>query len=186
MSQFRMTRYARNSPRAAGRIVALTLISNGKLQASELAALQSRYANALLGLSDEAWHEVVEELCVDLLVSAGPGPECLIGAQLIESLLADIDDAALQRLVLRLCTEVAHADGEVDDAEAIILRKAVEQWGLHPFDHELLEPLLYGLDFQVAPRGAMHRLQASAATPAFGVSFLEQAARTSASARADA
>ena len=160
MSQFRMTRYPRNSPRAAGRIVALALVSDGRLRSSELVVLQSRHAVAILGLSDDAWHEVVEELCTDLLACAGRGTECLVSPGLIEALLGDIDDPALQRLILRLCAEVAHADGDVDDAEAILLRKAVEHWGLHPHDHDLLEALLYGMDFQVMPRAAMRRHEA--------------------------
>ena len=127
-----MTRYHRNSPRAAGRIVALALISNGRLLPSELAVLQSRHATAILGLSDEAWHEVVEELCTDLLAAAGRGTECLISPGLVEALLGDIDDPTLQRLILRRCVELAQADGDVDDGEAMLLRKAVEHWGLQP------------------------------------------------------
>ena len=69
-------------------------------------------------------------------------------------MLADIDDVALQRLVLRLCTAVVNADGKIDDGESIVVLAAIDHWGLHPDEHELLEPLLYGLDFQVTARGA--------------------------------
>ena len=44
MDPCHMTRYPRNSPRAAGRIVSLALLSNGKLQSSELAVLEMRCA----------------------------------------------------------------------------------------------------------------------------------------------
>lgn len=183
VNHFRMTRYPRNSPRAAGRIVALALISNGKLQPSELGVLEARHANALLGLSDEEWHDVIEELCADLLQSAGRGRECLIDARLVQSLLTDIDDAAMQRLVLRLCTEVANADGDVDEAEATVLLAAVEQWGLHPLEHELLEPLLYGMDFQVTARGTLNRHAPSPRRAAIDLSFLERASSSRKRAR---
>ena len=67
-------------------------------------------------------------------------------------MLAAIDEVALQRLVLRLCTAVVNADGKVDDGESIVVLAAIDHWGLHPDEHELLEPLLYGLDFQVTAR----------------------------------
>ena len=45
------------------------------------------------------------------------------------------------------------ADRQVDEGESLVLRAAIDSWGLHPDEQELLEPLLYGLDFQVVRRG---------------------------------
>lgn len=148
-----MAAYPGNSPRAAARILALALISNGRMQPSELAALAAIDANGQLGITDEEWHGVVQELSVDLLSTAQRGSQCIIDSSLVEAMLDEVDDVALQRCVLRLCMAVIHADGEVDDGESIVLLAAVDRWELHPEEQPLLEPLLYGLDFQVAARG---------------------------------
>ena len=148
----RISAYPRNSPRAAARILALTLIANGRMQASELAALEANDANAQLGITDREWHDVLRDLCVALLATPRQGKQCLIDARLIEQMLGEIDDVALQRRVLRLCSAVVHADGEIDDGESVVLLMVIDRWELHPQEQPLLEPLLYGMDFQVAPR----------------------------------
>jgi len=53
-----------------------------------------------------------------------------------------------------LCSAVVHADCQIDDGESFVLLAAIERWGLHPDDQALLEPMLYGADFQVRRRGA--------------------------------
>ena len=45
-------------------------------------------------------------------------------------MMAEIDDPALQRQVLRLCISVAEADGLVGESESLVLGAAVEYWGL--------------------------------------------------------
>ena len=145
-------RYARNSPQAAAHIVALALISNGEVKPSEVAVLEAMRVHEQLGLTRQEWHGVVHELSIGLLGSATHGTGCQLDGRMIEQMLADIDDVALQRLVLRLCTAVVNADGKVDDGESIVVLAAIDHWGLHPDEHELLEPLLYGLDFQVTAR----------------------------------
>ncbi len=147
-------RYPRNSPHAAARIVALALISSGEVKPSEVAVLEAMQAHEQLGLTQQEWHDVVDELCTDLLASTTRGTDCLIDSRMIERLLGDVDDVRLQRLVLRLCTAAINADGQIDDGESFVMLAAIDQWGLDPDGQELLEPLLYGLDFQVVRRGA--------------------------------
>ena len=146
-------RYPRNSPHAAARIVVLALISTGEVKPSEVAVLEAMQAREQLGLTHQEWHDVVDELCADLLASATQSTDCLIDSPMVERLLADIDDVTLQRLVLRLCAAAINADGQIDDGESFVLLAAIDHWGLEPDEQELLEPLLYGLDFQVVPRG---------------------------------
>ncbi len=145
-------RYPRNSPHAAGRIVALALISNGVVKPSEWAELESMQTHEQLGLTREEWHDVVGDLYVDLAGTGTPLADCLGDARMIERLLDDVDDVTLQRRVLRLCTAVIHADRQVDEGESAVLRAAIDHWDLYPEEREFFEPLLYGLDFQVGPR----------------------------------
>ena len=137
--------YTRNSPRAAARIVALALISTGEVKPSEVAALEKMQAHEQLGLTQQEWHDVVHELCADLLASATQSKDCLIDSWMVKRLFADVDDATLQGLVLRLCEAVINADGQIDDSESFILLAAVDHWGLALDEQKLPDPLLYGL-----------------------------------------
>ncbi len=155
--------YPRNSAEAAARIVALALIANGRIKAVETAALEALRAQERLGLTRPQWHGVINDLCTDLLGSARCGDEGCIPSELLDRMLDEVDDDTMRRLVLRLCSAVVHADRQIDDGESFVLLAAIDRWGLHPDDHALLEPMLYGTDFQVRPRGvaaeAGHRLR---------------------------
>jgi hypothetical protein len=159
--QFR--HYPCNSAEAAARIVALALIANGRIKAVETAALDALRAHERLGLTGPQWHGVIHDLCTDLLGPARRGDEGCIPSELLDRMLDEVDDAATRRLVLRLCSAVVHADRQIDEGESYVLLAAVDRWGLHPDDQALLEPMLYGRDFQVRPRGVAaetgHRLR---------------------------
>lgn len=145
--------YPRNSPHAAGRIVALALLSNGEVKPPEWAELESMRAHEQLGLTRGEWHDVVGDLYADLVGTATPLASRLVDVWMIGRLLADVDDAALQARVLRLCAAVINADRQVDEGESTVLRVAIDRWELYSEEQEPVEPLLYGLDFQVLPRG---------------------------------
>jgi len=155
--------YPRDSAEAAARIVALALIANGRIKPVETAALDALQAHERLGLTRPQWHGVIHDLCADLLGPARCGDEGCIPSELQDRMLDEVDDDTTRRMVLRLCSVVVHADREIDDGESFVLLAAIERWGLHPDDQALLEPMLYGTDFQVRPRGvaaeAGHRLR---------------------------
>ncbi|HET7795462.1 MAG TPA: TerB family tellurite resistance protein [Rhizobacter sp.] len=145
--------YPRNTPEAAARIVALALIANGRIQAVEVAALDALHAHERLGLTPQRWHAVIHDLCTDLLGPARCGDDACVSSELLGHLLDEVDDDRLRHVVLHLCSAVVQADRQIDDAESFVLLGAIERWGLPPDDHALLEPMLYGADFQVRPRG---------------------------------
>ena len=129
-----MRPYPRNSPRAAARIVALTLLADGQLKPVELSSLESMFGHKRLGLRRYELHAVLNDFCSDLLEEARAtrDDDCQITPALIELLLADIDEPTLQRQVLALCAGVARADGHVDEAERVVLGTAIEQWRIAP------------------------------------------------------
>lgn len=145
--------YPRNSAEAAARIVALALIANGHIKAVETAALDARRGHERLGLTRPQWHGVIHDLCADLLGPARCGDESCIPGALLDRMLDEVDDDSTRRTVLRLSSAVVHADSQIEDGESFVLLAMIERWGLHPDDHALLEPMLYGADFQVRPRG---------------------------------
>lgn len=152
VTELNFRRYPRNSPQAAARIVAAALLANGDIKAAEWLRLVDSNAIDRLGLQGLQWHAVVDDLCQDLLIGACKGQECLIDSQTLAAWLNEVDDKDLQTLVVELCAQVIEADGEVHPGESLVLRAALEHWVLPLEDQERVEPLIYGLDFQITPR----------------------------------
>lgn len=132
-----MRPYELNSPRAAARIVALTLLADGQLNRAELGAMDRLQVHTKLGMDRAALRSVIHEVCEDLLDEQhlAWADSCRITPRTLEQLMAEIEDPTLRRTVLALCVELASIDGRVADGEAALLTAAVEHWGLQ---HEML------------------------------------------------
>jgi uncharacterized tellurite resistance protein B-like protein len=144
--------YARNSPQAAGRIVALALVANGEINACEWDALHEVRAHERLGLRGPQWHDLLDDLCSDLIAASRPGQDCIVDATTLEAWLDQVDDPKLRTLVIELAAAIIQADGHVHPGESVVLRAALACWELSMDDRCRIEPLIYGLDFQVVPR----------------------------------
>lgn len=156
-SDSQLRSYPRNSAEAAARVVALALVANGRIKAVETAALDALNAHERLGLSRLQWHGVIHDLCADLVRPSSGGDEDRISSEWLDRMLDEIDEDATRRLVLHLSAAVVDADHQIAECESFVLLAAIERWGLHPDDQALLEPMLYGMDFQVRARGvALH------------------------------
>jgi uncharacterized tellurite resistance protein B-like protein len=127
-----MRNYPANSPQAAARIVALTMLADGHLSKAELDAMERHGGYRQLGLEPEQLHDVVLALCEDLLHSANLAwaDACRIDPYTLGRLMQEIDDPDLRRRVLALCVQVVEADAHVSDGETLVLTQAVEHWGL--------------------------------------------------------
>ena len=112
-----MRRYDRNSPQAAARIVALTVLADGDFGAAELGLLDEIAAHRTLGLEREALHAVIDEFCEDLLSSKqlAWADACPVDEYTLASLMDDIDEPELRRKVLGLCLRLAGVDDLVAD-----------------------------------------------------------------------
>lgn len=128
-----MRTYLKNSPQAAARIVALTLIADGDIGQPELDLLDSHAVHEVLGLSRPQLHNVIDHFCEDLLADNQLlwAHACPVDDLTVSDLLADIDDSALRRKVLGMCVKLAEVDGQVAEGESVVLVAAVEQWSLH-------------------------------------------------------
>jgi hypothetical protein len=144
--------YPRNSPQAAARLVALALIANGQIKACEWSILYETQARERLGLRGEEWHAVVDELCADLLSTSAGEPHCEIDPSTLAAWFAEVNDLELQCLVMRLTAAVVCADGGIDEGELAVLHGALQHWVLPAEEQQRLEPIVYGLDFQIVPR----------------------------------
>ena len=128
-----MRRYPVNSPQAAARIVALTVIADGDIGEAEIEWLDRLSVHEQLGLARHELHTLLDTFCEDLLSSgqwnwadACPVDECTLA-----DLMGEIQDPSLRLKLLRWCVEVAESDAHVAQGESIVLVAAVEHWGLH-------------------------------------------------------
>jgi hypothetical protein len=127
-----MRSYPRNSPEAAARIVALVLIADGHVCRSEFDAFEQLDGPRALGLAPDGLPRVVQTLCEDLLMG-DPGSGSMLGTvddSALASLMAEVDDPALQRKVMQLAVAAARADRHLADGEALVLAAARRHWGL--------------------------------------------------------
>jgi hypothetical protein len=128
-----MRRYVQNSPQAAARIVALTVIADGDVGKAELALLDELAVHQQLGLERDALHAVIDTFCEDLLSSnqLAWADACPVDEYTLAELMAEIDDPSLRRKVLGLCVKLAMVDDLVAEGESIVLIAAVAHWSLH-------------------------------------------------------
>ncbi|GAB7537750.1 tellurite resistance TerB family protein [Burkholderia sp. 3C] len=119
-----MRTYRRNSPQAAARIVALVMIADGHVDANEERMLARLGVIARLGLRPGEFDSVVQALCEDMEIGSGSGFDATAHAPL----LAEVDDPALRRVVLRACLAVASADDYLADGEVAMLAAIFDAW----------------------------------------------------------
>jgi hypothetical protein len=97
-----MRKYARNSPQAAARIVALTLVADGDVDKAEFELLDELAVHEQLGLARDALHAVIDTFCEDLLSSKqlAWADNCPVDEYTLSELMREIDEPALRRKVL--------------------------------------------------------------------------------------
>ena len=132
-----MRRYPANSPQAAARIVALTVLADGDIGDAEIEWLDRLAVHEQLGLARHELHALMDTFCEDLLSSGQLtwADTCPVDERTLADLMGEVQDPALRLKLLRLCVELAEVDAHVDDGESIVLVAAVEHWGLH---HQML------------------------------------------------
>ena len=139
-----MRSYPRNSPEAAARIVALTLLADGHLSRSELDVLERNKAAQSLGLAPDGLHQVLHTLCEDLLAGAHQNwaDACKVDPATLSELLGEVDDPVLRLKVMRLCVDVANADQHVAEGESVVLSAVLDHWGAGALKVEAPQPAL--------------------------------------------
>ncbi len=131
-----MRSYPANSPQAAARIVALTVVADGDIGDAEIAWLDRLVVHEQLGLTRHELHALLDTFCEDLLSSDQLkwADACPVDERTLADLMGEIQDPALRLKLLRLCVELAEVDARVDEGESMVLVAAGEHWGLH---HEM-------------------------------------------------
>ncbi|MCS0590851.1 TerB family tellurite resistance protein [Massilia norwichensis] len=127
-----MRTYPTNSAQAVSRLLALTMIVDGHLAPSELKAMRASGIPEHVSLGEEAFDEVVRELCEDLLASAARrcSAEVEIDSRLLDTLLAEVEDQALRFSVMKTMLEIVHADSVLDARETLLIQRAFKAWSI--------------------------------------------------------
>ncbi|WP_229458883.1 TerB family tellurite resistance protein [Massilia glaciei] len=123
-----MRAYEIDSPHAAGRILALMMVSDGNLAQSELAAMNRSGILNYVDLDDGAFQQLLQDLCQDLLTSATHGFVQIDNA-MVDHLLQEIAHPDMRRQLLKAMWQIADADGWLADGEAVLLTRASAVWG---------------------------------------------------------
>jgi uncharacterized tellurite resistance protein B-like protein len=112
----------------------MALVADGNYSFTELRALDRLDASLQLGLSPEAFKDVIETFCTDLL-SAAQG-EWTGSARMDEAsrqqLLREVRDPDQRARVVALCQAVVQADGHEADGEAALLDALTRAWRDQP------------------------------------------------------
>jgi uncharacterized tellurite resistance protein B-like protein len=139
--RFTMQSYPPNSPQAAARIVALTVVADGDIGDAEIAWLDRLDVHEQLGLARPEFHALLNTFCDDLLSNGEVNwaDPCPLDERTLADLMGEIQDPALRLKLLRLCVELAAVDARLHEGESLVLAAAVEHWGLH---HDMFRPSL--------------------------------------------
>ena len=123
-----MRNYEPDSASAAGRLVALCMVVDGNMAPSELQALQRSRLLEYIDIDIDTFHDLLDELCQDMLSTAVKHEHVVLDEATIDALLGEIRDPALRRQLLRAMWNIADADGVLADAEAKLLARASVVW----------------------------------------------------------
>ena len=132
-----MRSYPNNSPLAAARIVALTLIADGQLKPAEMRALHETKAYASLHLNPAMLRQVMQDLCADLLEDRPDDgqSDIRLSPRQITAILKEVDEPVLRHTLFGICLEAAYADDVIHDGEVTLLAEALQLWNIK--DHKL-------------------------------------------------
>lgn len=129
-----MRTYPIDSPQAATRLLAMTLVADGNYSLAEIRALDRLEAPRRLGLPAEEIKAVIDVFCQDLLQAAHG--EWTGSAQIDDAtrqaLMNEVQDPTLRAHIMELCEGVALADGHLADGEAHMLDAMAKAWRTVP------------------------------------------------------
>ena len=127
-----MRHYPSDSPQATARVLALALMADGAIDATELSILQQRDVLGRLGLGEADFDRVMHEFCDDLLMSGArtASGQLVLGGETLGALLAEVQDPALRRRLLRAVLDIVNADGSLKGGEALLVSRALKDWDL--------------------------------------------------------
>lgn len=125
-----MRSHPHDSPEAAGRILALLLLSDGHVCISEIDTLRRLGAEERLGLEPGALGLLLRDLSEDLLMGARSAGSLLgaVDGDALRAVMREVSSPILRRDVLFLARAAAQADRHLAAGEAFVLEAARLHW----------------------------------------------------------
>lgn len=123
-----MKAYPVNSPEAAARVLAMALVADGQYSATEIRALDRQNAPQRLGLTPQAFKQVVDDFCLELLHMNHGQWDGQVDPEIRQQLLAEITERDLQDLILQQCEALVLSDGHLADGEVELLDALSAAW----------------------------------------------------------
>jgi len=119
-----------SSRHAIARLIAMTMMADGRLANFELAALDAHGIPALVGLPRDALLQAVIDLCRDLLDEQAGAHIRVTDPAHVDALLDAVNDTDARLLVVRAMLVLSKADGMISAPEQALLSRALVRWDL--------------------------------------------------------
>lgn len=137
-----MRRYPRNSPEALARVLAMAITTDAAVDDLEIELCERMQLFRMIGVTRAGFAQVVQDYCRDLEAEAGGRLNA--GREVVEQVIADVDDPGKRLMVCAMMLSLCHADGRFDASELALMRHVLRRWNL-------TVEALRGMDVQDAP-----------------------------------
>ncbi|MCW5625110.1 MAG: hypothetical protein KIT73_10370 [Burkholderiales bacterium] len=126
-----MKQYLADSPEAVARVLAMTMITDARLDDRELEAMDRLDLYRLLGLDKAAFSVVVRDYCDDLVAAgSADGRVDLLDRERIDAVADAVVDPRKRIGTAQMVLAIMKADGLLHDAELTLFRYVLTRWGL--------------------------------------------------------
>lgn len=126
-----MKRYEQNSPQAVARILAMMMITDAKLDDSEIDILDELRAFEIIGISRSDFSRVVQDYCAELMAQGNAnGRIRLVDRDRIDHIISEVDDHPRRVETCGMILNIANADGTLHDTELAVFGYILERWGM--------------------------------------------------------
>jgi uncharacterized tellurite resistance protein B-like protein len=121
----------KNSPEALARVLAMTMITDARLDDQELDVMDRLRLYDLIGMSRLQFSRVVEAYCEEILQGGSPdGRVNLLDRARVDPIVDAVDDPEKRLLAARMVINILKADGRLEETELALFRHILERWGL--------------------------------------------------------
>lgn len=112
------------------RLIAMTMMADGRLANFELAALDAHDIPKLVGLPRDALLQAVIDLCRELLDEQTGDRIRVTDPAHVDALLDAVTGSEARLLVVRAMLVLSKSDGTISAPEQDLLRRALTRWDL--------------------------------------------------------
>ena len=125
-----MRAYPTNSPEALGRLLAMAILADGRLDNREVDWLKHHDTASLVGVERDVLIQVLLDCCRDVFTEAEQERVFLLEDHRLARLADDITDPAHRKVALSAILIIAKSDGDVSEGEKTLLRFLMQRWGI--------------------------------------------------------